>query len=154
MNEVYRQVAELQAQSGEKKKAEYSVEVESEDVAAETEENEIEIPQEKKTFEAEVEDSQEEPIVEDKTKQEEVKTEEEPKEDTKQNYSKSVQKRFDEYAYQLGESRRREEEAIKIAQAIKSERDKIQEELSKLNTGYVGAEGGRIEKQERLQKNN
>ena len=145
MNEVDRQVAELQAQSGEKKKAEYSVEVESEDVAAETEENEIEIPQEKKTFEAEVEDSQEEPIVEDKTKQEEVKTEEEPKEDTKQNYSKSVQKRFDEYAYQLGESRRREEEAIKIAQAIKSERDKIQEELSKLNTGYVGAEGGRIE---------
>ena len=145
MNEVDRQVAELQAQSGEKKKAEYSVEVESEDVAAETEENEIEIPQEKKTFEAEVEDSKEDPIVEDKTKQEEVKTEEEPKEDTKQNYSKSVQKRFDEYAYQLGESRRREEEAIKIAQAIKSERDKIQEELSKLNTGYVGAEGGRIE---------
>ena len=145
MNEVDRQVPELQAQSGEKKKAEYSVEVESEDVAAETEENEIEIPQEKKTFEAEVEDSQEEPIDEDKTKQEEVKTEEEPKEDTKQNYSKSVQKRFDEYAYQLGESRRREEEAIKIAQAIKSERDKIQEELSKLNTGYVGAEGGRIE---------
>ena len=145
MNEVDRQVAELQAQSGEKKKAEYSVEIESEDIAAETEENEIEIPQEKKTFEAEVEESQGDPVVEDKTKQEEVKTEEEPKEEPKQKYSKSVQKRFDEYAYQLGESRRREEEAIKIAQAIKSERDKIQEELSKLNTGYVGAEGGRIE---------
>ncbi|BCV02094.1 MAG: hypothetical protein CM15mV49_600 [uncultured marine virus] len=38
-----------------------------------------------------------------------------------------------------------EEEAIEIAKAIKAERDKIQDELSKLNTGYVGAEGGRIE---------
>ena len=145
MNEVDRQVAELQAQSGEKKKQEYSVEVESEDVAAPTEETEIEVPQKESTFETEVvEDNT--PEVEEKPKQEEVSTEEEkPKEETKQKYSKSVQKRFDEYAYQLGESRRREEEAIKIAQAIKSERDKIQEELSKLNTGYVGAEGGRIE---------
>ena len=145
MNEVDRQVAELQAQSGEKKKQEYSVEVESEDVAATTEETEIEVPQKESTFETEVvEDTS--PEVEEKPKQEEVSTEEEkPKEETKQKYSKSVQKRFDEYAYQLGESRRREEEAIKIAQAIKSERDKIQEELSKLNTGYVGAEGGRIE---------
>ena len=145
MNEVDRQVAELQAQSGEKKKQEYSVEVESEDVAAPTEETEIEVPQKESTFETEVvEDNT--PEVEEKPKQEEVSTEEEkPKEETKQKYSKSVQKRFDEYAYQLGESRRREEEAIKIAQAFKSERDKIQEELSKLNTGYVGAEGGRIE---------
>jgi len=144
MNEVDRQVAELQAQSGEKKKAEYSVEVESEDIAAETEENEIEIPQEKKTFEAEVEDTQEEAVAEEKPKQEEAVAEEEPKADSKQNYSKSVQKRFDEYAYQLGESRRREEEAIKIAQAIKSERDKIQEELGKLNSGYVNEMGGRL----------
>ena len=97
-----------------------------------------------KTFQAEVDDTQEEPVVEDKSKQEEVKAEEEPKEDSKQNYSKSVQKRFDEYAYQLGESRRREEEAIKIAQAIKSERDKIQEELGKLNSGYVNEMGGRL----------
>ena len=36
MNEVDRQVAELQAQSEQKKKAEYSVEVESEDIAAPT----------------------------------------------------------------------------------------------------------------------
>ena len=86
MNEVDRQVAELQAQSGEKKKAEYSVEVESEDIAAPTEENEIEIPQESKTFQAEVDDTQEEPVVEDKSKQEEVKAEEEPKGDSKQNY--------------------------------------------------------------------
>jgi hypothetical protein len=144
MNEVDRQVAELQAQSEEKKKAEYSVEVESEDIAAPTEEKEIEIPQEQKTFEAEVDDTQEEPVVEDKSKQEEVKAEEEPKEDSKQKYSKSVQKRFDEYAYQLGESKRREEEAIKIAQAIKAERDKIQDELQKLNSGYVNEMGGRL----------
>jgi len=143
MNEVDRQVAELQAQSEKKQKAEYSVEVESEDVAAPTEEKEIEIPQDNKTFEAEVEEVQEE-TVEEKPKQEEVKTEEEPKEDSKQNYSKSVQKRFDEYAYQLGESRRREEEAIKIAQAIKDERDKVQEELSKINSGYVNEMGGRL----------
>jgi hypothetical protein len=144
MNEVDRQVAELQAQSKENKKAEYSVEVESEDIAAPTEEKEIEIPQEQKTFEAEVDDTQEEPVVEDKSKQEEVRAEEEPKEDSKQKYSKSVQKRFDEYAYQLGESKRREEEAIKIAQAIKNERDKIQEELQKLNSGYVNEMGGRL----------
>lgn len=139
MNEVDRQVAELQAQSEQKQKAEYSVEVESEEVAAPTEEKEVEIPQESKTFEAEVEEVQEEPV-EQKPKQQEVKTEE----DSKQNYSKSVQKRFDEYAYQLGESRRREEEAIKIAQAIKDERDKVQEELSKINSGYVNEMGGRL----------
>ena len=142
MNEVDRQVAELQANK-ENKKEQYSVEVESEDVAEATEEKEIEIPQKENTFEAEV--TEEAPVVEDKSKQEEVKTEEEPKKDSKEKYSKNVQKRFDEYAYQLGESRRREEEAIKIAQVLKSERDKVQEELSKLNTGYVGAEGGRIE---------
>ena len=142
MNEVDRQVAELQANK-ENKKEQYSVEVESEDVAEATEEKEIEIPQKENTFEAEV--TEETPVVEDKSKQEEVKTEEEPKKDSKEKYSKNVQKRFDEYAYQLGESRRREEEAIKIAQVLKSERDKVQEELSKLNTGYVGAEGGRIE---------
>lgn len=146
MNEVDRQVAELQAQSKENKKAEYSVEVESEDIAAPTEEKEIEIAQEQKTFEAEVDDTQEEPVVEDKSKQEEVEAEEETpsKEDSKQKYSKSVQKRFDEYAYQLGESKRREEEAIQIAQAIKTERDKIQDELQKLNSGYVNEMGGRL----------
>ena len=142
MNEVDRQVAELQANK-ENKKEQYSVEVESEDVAEATEEKEIEIPQKENTFEAEV--TEDAPVVEDKSKQEEVKTEEEPKKDSKEKYSKNVQKRFDEYAYQLGESRRREEEAIKIAQVLKSERDKVQQELSKLNTGYVGAEGGRIE---------
>jgi hypothetical protein len=144
MNEVDRQVAELQAQVGNKAKQEYSVEVESEDIASQTEENEIEIPQERKTFEVEVDETQEDPVVEDKSKQEEVKDEEEPKEDSKNKYSKSVQKRFDEYAYQLGESRRREEEAIQIAQAIKAERDKIQEELGKLNSGYVTEMGGRL----------
>ena len=144
MNEVDRQVAELQAQVGNKAKQEYSVEVESEDIASQTEENEIEIPQERKTFEVEVYETQEDPVVEDKSKQEEVKDEEEPKEDSKNKYSKSVQKRFDEYAYQLGESRRREEEAIQIAQAIKAERDKIQEELGKLNSGYVTEMGGRL----------
>ena len=145
MNEVDRQVAELQAQSEKKPKAEYSVEVESEDVAAPTEEKEIEIPQESKTFEAEVEETQEEPVVEETPKQEQVNSEEEePKKDSKEKYSKSVQKRFDEYAYQLGEARRREEEAIKIAQAIKSERDKVQDELSKLNSGYVNEMGGRL----------
>jgi hypothetical protein len=112
MNEVDRQVAELQAQVGNKAKQEYFVEVESEDIASQTEENEIEIPQERKTFEVEVDETQGDPVVEDKSKQEEVKDEEEPKEDSKNKYSKSVQKRFDEYAYQLGESRRREEEAI------------------------------------------
>jgi hypothetical protein len=144
MNEVDRQVAELQAQVGNKAKQEYFVEVESEDIASQTEENEIEIPQERKTFEVES-DNQEEPVVEDKSKQQEVSfEEEEPKEDSKQKYSKSVQKRFDEYAYQLGESRRREEEAITIAQAIKAERDKIKDELGKLNSGYVNEMGGRL----------
>ena len=142
MNEVDRQVAELQANK-ENKKEQYSVEVESEDVAEATEEKEIELPQKENTFEAEV--TEDAPVVEDKSKQEEVKTEEEPKKDSKEKYSKNVQKRFDEYAYQLGESRRREEEAIKIAQVLKSERDKVQQELSKLNTGYVGAEVARIE---------
>ena len=153
MNEVDRQVAELQAQSGEKKKAEYSVEVESEDIATPTEENEIEIPQENKTFQAEVDDTQEEPVVEDKSKQEEVKVEEEQKGDSKQNYSKSVQKRFDEYAYQLGESRRREEEAIKIANDTSygltnyiqtQDSEKVQRVARKLRSGMVDVNGAGI----------
>ena len=82
MNEVDRQVAELQAQVGNKAKKEYFVEVESEDIASQTEENEIEIPQERKTFEAEVDETQGDPVVEDKSKQEEVEDEEEPKEDS------------------------------------------------------------------------
>ena len=144
MNEVEKQVAELQAKK-ENKKEQYSVEIENEDVASPAEEKEIELPQKESTFEAEV--TEEAPAVEEQPKQqeEEVKTEEEPKKDSKEKYSKNVQKRFDEYAYQLGESRRREEEALEIAKAIKADRDKIQDELSKINTGYVGAEGGRIE---------
>ena len=138
MNEVDRQVAELQAEK-ENKKEQYSVEVETEESNPAAEEKEIEVPQKQNTFEAEVVEEQA-PVVEEQPKQEE-----EPKKDSKEKYSKNVQKRFDEYAYQLGESRRREEEAIEIAKAIKAERDKIQDELSKLNTGYVGAEGGRIE---------
>ena len=137
MNEVEKQVAELQAEK-ENKKEQYSVEIENEKVNPTEEENEIEVPEIKKTFEAEV--VEEAPEEKEQPKQEE----EEPKEDSKQKYSKSVQKRFDEYAYQLGESRRREEEAIKVAQAIKADRDKIQEELGKLNTGYVSEMGGRL----------
>lgn len=142
MNEVEKQVAELQAKK-ENKKEQYSVEIENEDVASPAEEKEIELPQKESTFEAEV--TEEAPAVEEQSnQQEEVKTEEEPKEDSKQKYSKSVQKRFDEYAYQLGESRRREEEAIKVAQAIKVDRDKIQEELGKLNSGYMSEMDGRL----------
>ena len=141
MNEVDRQVAELQAEK-ENKKQEYSVEVESAEPPVATDETEIEIPEKKETFETDVVEQKGLPIINDeKAEEEKVETKEEPK----QKYSKNVQKRFDEYAYQLGESRRREEEAIKIAQVLKSERDKVQQELSKLNTGYVGAEGGRIE---------
>ena len=140
MNEVDKQVAELQAEK-ENKKQEYSVEVESSEPSTATDETEIEIPEKKETFETDVVEQKELPIVnEEKVEEEKTETKEEPK----QKYSKNVQKRFDEYAYQLGESKRREEEAIKIAQAIKNERDKIKEELSTLNTGYVTAEGGRI----------
>jgi len=140
MNEVDRQVAELQAQSKNKPTQEYSVEVESEDIPDALDENEIEIPQKKETFEAEVDEA---PEVEEQPKQQEV-VEEEPKEDSKQKYSKSVQKRFDEYAYQLGEARRREEEAIAIAEAIKNDRDKIRSEYERLNNGYVNEMGGRL----------
>ena len=140
MNEVDRQVAELQAEK-ENKKQEYSVEVESAEPPSATDETEIEIPEKKKTFETEVVEEKEQPTASE-AKPEEEKTD--SKEEPKQKYSKNVQKRFDEYAYQLGESRRREEEAIKIAQAIKDERDKIKQELSNLNAGYVNAEGGRI----------
>ena len=53
MNEVDRQVAELQAEK-ENKKQEYSVEVESAEPPSATDETEIEIPEKKKTFETEV----------------------------------------------------------------------------------------------------
>ena len=53
MNEVDRQVAELQAEK-ENKKQEYSVEVESAEPPSATDETEIEIPEKKKTFEKSV----------------------------------------------------------------------------------------------------
>ena len=100
MNEVEKQVAELQAKK-ENKKEQYSVEIENEDVASPAEEKEIELPQKESTFEAEV--TEETPAVEEQPKQQEEKLKQKKnlKRIQNKNIVSHVQKRFDEYAYQL-----------------------------------------------------
>ena len=140
MNAVDKEIEMLRAEKKNKPTSSYEVEVTSDDIIETSSENEVEFKEEKKTFEVEEDSSQgEDPVVENISKSEEVK-----EEDGKGKYSKSIQKRFDEYAYQLGESKRREEEAITIAQAIKSERDKVKATLEQLNKGYVDEMGGRV----------
>ena len=144
MNAVDKEIEMLQAEKKTKPTSSYEVEVTSDDIIETSSENEVEFKEEKKTFEVEEDSSQgEDPVVENISKAEEV-VEEKKEEDGKGKYSKSIQKRFDEYAYQLGESKRREEEAITIAQAIKSERDKVKATLEQLNKGYVDEMGGRV----------
>mgnify|MGYP003624652791 FL=1 len=144
MNAVDKEIEMLQAEKKNKPTSSYEVEVTSDDIIETSPENEVEFKEEKKTFEVEEDSSQgEDPVVENISKSEEV-VEEKKEEDGKGKYSKSIQKRFDEYAYQLGESKRREEEAITIAQAIKSERDKVKATLEQLNKGYVDEMGGRV----------
>ena len=143
MNAVDKEIEMLKAEKEGKPHKDYEVEVTSDEII-ETPENEVEIKQEKKTFKVEEEsDEQNEPEVENISKSEEV-VDEKKEDEGKGKYSKSVQKRFDEYAYQLGESKRREEEAINIAQAIKNERDKVKATLEQLNKGYVDEMGGRV----------
>ena len=144
MNAVDKEIEMLQAEKKNKPTSSYEVEVTSDDIIETSSENEVEFKEEKKTFEVEEDSSQgEDPVVENISKAKEV-VEEKKEEDGKGKYSKSIQKRFDEYAYQLGESKRREEEAITIAQAIKSERDKVKATLEQLNKGYVDEMGGRV----------
>lgn len=139
MNEVDRQVQELQRKKELEDKGEVGVEVE----APKKEEEKTEFDFSPKQQEV----SEPEPPIKQEAEETETPVEETPKneEQDKIKYSKAVQKRIDEYAYQLGESRRREEEAIQIAQAIKKERDDIKQKLQTVNSGYVNEFGGRID---------
>ena len=140
MNEVMKQVEELQREKQARETGNMEVEVEGVQSPAETENQEVELKEEKPKGDIEVQEEQE---VSSETKEEVV----EKKEDTpndKEKYSKAVQKRMDEYAYKLGEARRREEEAIQIAKAIKEERDKIKAQLTQTNEGYFNEFGGRL----------
>jgi len=139
MNEVLKQVEELQREKQARETGNMEVEVES---VTETENDEIEIKEEKPKGDIEVQEEPEEQKVSSETKEEKAEYLDEGKD--KEKYSKMVQKRIDEYAYQLGESRRREEEAIQIAQAIKEERDKIKAQLNQSNEGYFTEFGGRL----------
>jgi len=144
MNEVMKQVEELQREKQARETGNMDVEVEGIQSPAETESNEIEIKEEKPKGDIEVQEEpeQKEQEVSSETKDEKAEYLDEGKD--KDKYSKMVQKRIDEYAYQLGESRRREEEAIAIAQAIKEERDKIKSQLNQTNEGYLNEFGGRL----------
>lgn len=140
MNEVMKQVEELQREKQARETGSVDVEVQGIESPAETENQEVELKEEKPKGDIEVQEEQE---VSSETKEEVV----EKKEDTpndKEKYSKAVQKRMDEYAYKLGEARRREEEAIQIAKAIKEERDKIKAQLAQTNEGYFTEFGGRL----------
>lgn len=140
MNEVMKQVEELQREKQARETGSVDVEVQGIESPAETENQEVELKEEKPKGDIEVQEEQE---VSSETKEEVVEKKEDTSSD-KEKYSKAVQKRMDEYAYKLGEARRREEEAIQIAKAIKEERDKIKAQLTQTNEGYFTEFGGRL----------
>lgn len=140
MNEVMKQVEELQREKQARETGSVDVEVQGIESPAETENQEVELKEEKPKGDIEVQEEQE---VSSETKEEVVEKKEDAPSD-KEKYSKAVQKRMDEYAYKLGEARRREEEAIQIAKAIKEERDKIKAQLAQTNEGYFTEFGGRL----------
>jgi len=137
MNEVMKQVEELQREKEARETGHMDVEVQGIETPTEVDNQEVELKEEKPRGDIEVQEEQE------VSSEAEPVKEEKPKE-TKEKYSKAVQKRIDEYAYQLGESRRREEEAINIARLLKEERDKARAQLNKTNDGYFTEFGGRL----------
>ena len=85
------------------------------------------------------------------------KTEEKPQEVTEEKvekkdeelneYSKNVQKRINQITDRYRKEQRDKEEAVRLAETLKSENEKLQTQISNLDKGYITEYGTRIESQ-------
>ena len=111
--------------------------VKKEDVSRETSEEkpvEVELPLET------VEKTEEKP--------KEVAEEKVEKKDEELNeYSKNVQKRINQITDRYRKEQRDKEEAVRLAETLKSENEKLQTHISNLDKGYITEYGTRIESQ-------
>ena len=111
--------------------------VKKEDVSRETSEEkpvEIELKEEavEKTEEKPQETSEEKP---------------EKKDEELNEYSKNVQKRINQITDRYRKEQRDKEEAVRLAETLKSENEKLQTQISNLDKGYITEYGTRIESQ-------
>ena len=111
--------------------------VKKEDVSRETSEEkpvEVELPLEtvEKTEEKPQETSEEKP---------------EKKDEELNEYSKNVQKRINQITDRYRKEQRDKEEAVRLAETLKSENEKLQTQISNLDKGYINEYGTRIESQ-------
>jgi hypothetical protein len=111
--------------------------VKKEDVSRETSEEkpvEVELPLEtvEKTEEKPQETSEEKP---------------EKKDEELNEYSKNVQKRINQITDRYRKEQRDKEEAVRLAETLKSENEKLQTQISNLDKGYITEYGTRIESQ-------
>ena len=111
--------------------------VKKEDVSRETSEEkpvEIELKEEavEKTEEKPQETSEEKP---------------EKKDEELNEYSKNVQKRINQITDRYRKEQRDKEEAVRLAETLKSENEKLKTQISNLDKGYITEYGTRIESQ-------
>ena len=103
-------------------------------------------------------ETSEEKPVEIELKEEAVeKTEEKPQETSEEKpekkdeelneYSKNVQKRINQITDRYRKEQRDKEEAVRLAETLKSENEKLQTQISNLDKGYITEYGTRIESQ-------
>ena len=111
--------------------------VKKEDVSRET--------SEEKPVEIEV---KEETVEKTEEKPQEVAEEKPEKKDEELNeYSKNVQKRINQITDRYRKEQRDKEEAVRLAETLKSENEKLQTQISNLDKGYITEYGTRIESQ-------
>ena len=83
----------------------------------------------------------------DKKEEEAVETKEEKKEDEVTEYSKKVQTRINQITDRYRKEQRDKEEAVRLAETLKSENEKLQTQIQNLDKGYISEYGTRIESQ-------
>ena len=111
--------------------------VKKEDVSRETsEEKPVEIELKEET----VEKTEEKP-------QETLEEKSEKKDEELNEYSKNVQKRINQITDRYRKEQRDKEEAVRLAETLKSENEKLQTQISNLDKGYITEYGTRIESQ-------
>ena len=111
--------------------------IKKEDVSRETSE---EKPVEIELKEEAVEKTEEKP-------QEVAEEKPEKKDEELTDYSKNVQKRINQITDRYRKEQRDKEEAVRLAETLKSENEKLQTQISNLDKGYITEYGTRIESQ-------
>lgn len=93
---------------------------------------EIELQEDNNSVEIKETPSQEETVAEESTEQEQ------------EQYSKSVQKRINKLTKRVKDTEREREEAVRFAQSMKSEAEKVKNRLQTLDQNYISEYGSRI----------